>query len=56
MSDPETRSKRFQKRMRNVYAKELEKHQPKTFKSIKDYKRENLKPRDIDEIIESLED
>lgn len=52
MSSEETRSKRFHQRKRNIYAKELEKLKPVVFKSDKQYKRENLKPKDVDKLLQ----
>lgn len=56
MSDADTRYERQQQRLRNIYAKELEKHRPKIIKPGNEYKRQNLRVRDIDEIIESAEE
>lgn len=52
MSSEETRSKRFQQRKRNIYAKELEKYRPKVIKPVTTYKRQNLKPQDVTQYIE----
>lgn len=56
MSSEETRSKRFQQRKRNIYAKELERFRPKVIKPVTTYKRQNLKPQDVIELIEREED
>ena len=47
MSDEETRYKRFQKRKRNIYAKELEKLKPKVIKDATKYTRTRISVRDI---------
>lgn len=52
MSSEETRSKRFQQRKRNIYAKELERFRPKVIKPVTTYKRQNLKPSDVIQYIE----
>lgn len=53
MSSEEIRSKRFKQRTRNYHAKELEKYRPKVIKPVTTYKRQNLKPQDVIELIES---
>ena len=53
MSSEEERAKRFQKLRRNHHAKELEKYRPKVIKPVTTYKRQNLKPQDVIELIES---
>mgnify|MGYP003404013754 CR=1 FL=1 len=55
MSDADTRYKRQQQRLRNIYAKELEKHRPKVIKSGNEYKRQNLRVRDVEYLIESAD-
>lgn len=56
MSDADTRYKRQQQRLRNIYAKELEKYRPKVIKPMTTYKRQNLKPQDVIELIEDIEE
>ena len=56
MSSEEIRSKRFKQRTRNYHAKELEKYRPKVIKPVTTYKRQNLKPQDVIELIEREED
>ena len=56
MSSEEERAKRFQKLRRNHHAKELERFRPKVIKPVTTYKRQNLKPQDVIELIEREED
>jgi hypothetical protein len=56
MSSADTRDKRQKQRTRNQHAKALEKFRPKTIKPVTVYKRENLKPSDVDRLLESDED